>query len=105
MARLVTVPDVARDLGVSVCTARRRLRRLHASARYPFMVRQGSKWLVNLSQLLASAPALFEHRFATRGELGELVSRVVRVEKKVRAQRGAISRSNERLEALERRGR
>jgi hypothetical protein len=103
IARLVSIPEIARRAGVSRWTAQRRLLRLHRAAGGDWLFSPGprAKMLVNLSRLMLAHPDWAEARPIDPADFEELESRVYRLEKSVGDERALRGRTIARVRALE----
>lgn len=103
IARLVSIPEVARRVGVSRHTARIRLQRLHQEHPGDWLVSQGPrrKLFVNLSALLAAHPDWAERRPPSSDDIDELLDRVAELEESMRAARSRIGACLSRVRQLE----
>ena len=102
-AELLSTSAFGALYGWSRRRAWRKLRRLHASRPGPWLVRDGKRWLVNVSLLRASHPGFFDAPEASDLEerLSAAEDRVARLELRDRAKGAAIRALAKRLAVLE----
>lgn len=101
LAALVTVSDLAKEVGIPKRTLAWRLSKLwqrdteEGRGDWRYQLAADGKILINRERLQARHPALFERRYVARREFESLIDRVERVEseqKRVRIDQRAIRR-------------